>query len=511
MKYLKTNVMDADTLGPALRHQSIRRTTRAMMKPMTYKGPFARLRWQMLQVIQSALLENGGTIFGGFVRDKILHDHYADAFYLAMEQESEKHKKYINPGVAYDKPDVHPESWPWRAVMPQDVDVAIPTDKISGFKDALEQDGFTVREEFETTASIYCDNPHAQAHNIKHTRLIVELKVHRLVSRYTSVFAQVPKIKVDILHKAAFDTRDVIPFGTIDFECNSLVLKPDNTYDLMNSPMLCNPLHKSKKISDIIKDITQRKAVSVKPAAYRTSHILSKGFVVTNGVITLEPARDPVAASSVEGSVEQGGQGGEGIGHCIICQDVLECVMCPLRRYASTSFVVKNNCCEARYHAKCYNDSRNNARTSYNNKAKCMMCRSDIPKCGACVRMRKNSGFKMTGVSLTQWDNPDQDVCRGGCGSRNGSDYNHLLAFIRHAVLRYPTGVQAAEEDDDSAIEVIPSPPLPNNVVAPPAAIMDLRNLAGLLDHNEDDRHALENQSSGDITDVDDNAIVDQE
>ena len=449
------------------------------MKPLTYKGSFARLRWQMLQEIQIAILESGGIIFGGFVRDKILHDHFADAFYLSMEQETDRHKRLANVSRGYDNPEIHAASWPWRAIMPHDVDVAITTDKIPGMKAALEREGFVVKQEFETTASIYCDNPHAQAHEIKHTRFYVELQMHRLIHRYTSVNAQIPKIKLDVLHKGAFEAREVIPFGTIDFECNSLVLKPDNSYDLMNSPMLCNPLHKAKKIAEIIKDITELRAVAVKPASYRTSHMLGKGFVVTNGVITLEPA----VSGNGNGDGNDNVGDNNGIGNCIICQESLEVGGTgPLNTYASTAFVVKNNCCEARYHAKCYHESRANARTAYNNKAKCMMCRSDVPKCGACVRMRKNSGFRLIGVSLTMWDNAEQDVCRGGCGSRNGVGYNHLQAFVRQAVLRQtvPYG-SVVEEDAAAESEATQSVA---DMAPAPVAIMDLRNVVGLLSHD---------------------------
>ena len=42
---------------------------------------FGRIKYKNIMHIASIILEQNGTIFGGFVRDKIAHDHFAKLFY----------------------------------------------------------------------------------------------------------------------------------------------------------------------------------------------------------------------------------------------------------------------------------------------------------------------------------------------------------------------------------------------------------------------------------------------
>ena len=422
----------------------------------TYTRDFARLRWKMLLAIQRVLQESGGIIFGGYVRDRIIHDHHADAFYLKMRESSSsssssssvKHAGEPSLAVAYDDPRENPESWPWRATMPNDIDVAMSTDRIAVAKEALDREGYTAVELFDTAASIYCDNPDAAAsrgsHGIRHRRLTVEVKLHPLVAKHTTARAQMPAIRIDVLYKDSFVAEGaIVPFGTVDYECNSLVLRPDNGYDLLNTPTLCNPLHRAKTIARIIDDIVHLRAVAVKPAMYRTSLMLSKGFSVTDGVITLLALR-PLAPPMFRAGARDSGHADDEV--CIMCQGCLRSSSqdAGAMTYSSSSsvtkrVVVKNNCCGARYHAGCYCDSLSGAQTQYDNAAKCMMCRRDMPSCGPCATTRA-MGFRLIGVpAMAPWANPEQPPCRGGCGFRR-SQFDHLRSYLRLAAAKQHTG-----------------------------------------------------------------------
>lgn len=70
-------------------------------------------RYMLFRKIESILISNGVTIFGGYVRDMIIHHHGAAFFFECVEPEN-RHR--------YTDPLVHPESYRDRNTYPKDID-----------------------------------------------------------------------------------------------------------------------------------------------------------------------------------------------------------------------------------------------------------------------------------------------------------------------------------------------------------------------------------------------------
>jgi hypothetical protein len=288
--------------------------------------------------LETIIKNTNGTIFGGYVRDKIIHDKYAQDFYRANLE--------AHHTLQYDNSDHDPSSWPWRTHIPQDIDVVFSNINFQKFMVLLDQSGYLVKIIYTRPANKYLminDN----IGDILHTKIAVILKVHRLIYSYTTVASQLPSVLIDVLHKDDISS-DNIPYGRVDFECNSLIITPAGTIDYMIPK--CDPFLKYQKLSRIIENIVQRIAIPVNPEHFRIMKILKRGFTIQDRFVTIK--------SNIDSREYEG--------HCVICCD----------EFKGTDYnIVKNSCCDASYHIACYKKSCRVATTSYNNIVDCVMCR----------------------------------------------------------------------------------------------------------------------------------------
>ena len=303
-------------------------------EPAFNKSSMGRLKAQILLQLQDLILQNNGVIFGGYVRDKIIHDKFAQDFYQA--------RKNTETILDYDNPMHHPESWPWRTLLPIDIDIAMSTRMIKNLTAAISNAGYICRVLYTKKANIYLSSPV----NLSHTKLLVKLKLHKLIYNYTSVREQIPDVMIDVIHKENLESTDIIPFGSNDFECNSLVISCPNTLD---TRLRMDPFLKYQKLCSIIDDTVNLKAVPVNPAPYRMQKMLKKGFTIEDRYIIVKPPR---LSKTYEG-------------RCVICFNDFT---------GSVNELVKNKCCDASYHLSCYQHSCLSS-TSYNNIINCAMCR----------------------------------------------------------------------------------------------------------------------------------------
>jgi hypothetical protein len=153
------------------------------------------------------------------------------------------------------------------------------------------------------------------------------------------------------LHKDDFSPETSFPLGDLDFECNGLILTPQND--------ICYPVHtiknpvvKFRMLQDVIEDIKKMIAKPVKPMEYRMIKMIDRGFSVVDRYITVFPTHISTVTE----------------GHCIICFTEL-----------GSDPHIKNKCCDARYHQACYAQAVKNATNLYNNIHACMMCRREMP------------------------------------------------------------------------------------------------------------------------------------
>ena len=57
-----------------------------------FETDYGVFRWEVLKTIEMEIYSVDGTIFGGFVVDTIIHNHYAEKFYEAKAKEEKEAK-----------------------------------------------------------------------------------------------------------------------------------------------------------------------------------------------------------------------------------------------------------------------------------------------------------------------------------------------------------------------------------------------------------------------------------
>lgn len=302
-----------------------------------------KFRKQVERIIHS----HGGIIFGGHVRDTILRDTHADAFYMAGLVEG---KDFRAPHV-YEDPSFHPE-FKGRLVVSTDIDCYMVAHSINDFIADLEAENIEARVVFDRSdAKTYLPNLDVPDGILRHMRLhithvapktllhAVQRKVHPtarklirgaltdFISAVEDVATNLKPLCLDILVARCHDFNAMFPpFGGADFECNALLMTAGG---IMLSPSVFRDysiMMRQYKVNAIIDDIKSMRAVYVDTenlTARRIQKMRCKGWDVSPRIIV------PIAANESE--------------MCIICHDDLPC--------GKSHF--KLPCCNARYHRDC--------------------------------------------------------------------------------------------------------------------------------------------------------------
>jgi GTPase SAR1 family protein len=225
-----------------------------------------KTRWKLMQEIVHSIQEVNGYVFGGYVRDKIIHDHYATLFYSNIH----------NTRSEYKDPYYKPES-ALRLLIPSDIDCFMHTSQIKLFKKKLEENLLSVEEIIsDLPCSIYFPDAPQE---ILHTKWKISFNVHPLLSKLIGKMTF--SIPVDILHSAIPNLKP--PFGTIDFECNALLLTPDDEYKLADEiSIYLPPKEKIEKLNRIISEIILQttSVIYKKLPKYRIYHMVKKGWTI---------------------------------------------------------------------------------------------------------------------------------------------------------------------------------------------------------------------------------------
>ena len=157
-----------------------------------------KVQYLVMTKISELLLEKGAMIFGGFVRDKYIHDHHATLYY----------NKYEGSDSQYDDKDHVPET-KHRLLVPKDIDVFIrgTEEDVKEVYAFITASGFTV--DINHRRKIYgaFDNIHQQ-------------KV--VIKTMSNLGFPVIKIDLDVLYSS--DEKVKPPFKRLDLWCNSLIM-----------------------------------------------------------------------------------------------------------------------------------------------------------------------------------------------------------------------------------------------------------------------------------------------
>jgi hypothetical protein len=311
-----------------------------------------KINWKIMLALEKIILMNGGNIFGGFVRDKILHDSAADTFYEYMEKEniitrsSEFQLKYNDVTFLPEAND--------RCVLPSDIDCFMRTSELKKMISHLNKNNYNVKTKRDSSANLYFfkNSDDENISRLKHAKLTITLECNDMLFDIFNMSDF--KVEMDVIH---IDDNDVdmydILSSNIDFECNSLITDK-----------------KMKKISAIISDIKLKRAVvsqryqkngydSLIPV-YRWEKMILKGWKPVSPYFEIV-------------------KGEEYDGHCIICHDNID----PLKYH------IKDIGCDARFHMGCYLKTQRHE----NFKGECPMC-----KCYSFINKNEDTLIQMLAV-----------------------------------------------------------------------------------------------------------------
>lgn len=274
--------------------------------PMNIK----KAQYKMTANLASIVSEAGGRLFGGYVRDFVLHDFYASAFYNTPNVDVSR----------YNDPTYLPQTKD-RLIVPSDIDVLISSENIDRLKKLLVDYGYMIWKSKSSKLG-YLTDP-----NVKHEKLtIVPAVPQALKSLYDKL-----EVTIDLVHTDNFTTDMMV----LDFECNGLIIERDGHFSLhpcLSTSSLCaTPLINNNKINQILDDIQKKKAVKVNDTfSYRVDKMLMKGWTIQGHYMEVKKYNS------------------EDTEYCAICHDSFT------ENVASTGeLAVKNKCCQGHLHMKC--------------------------------------------------------------------------------------------------------------------------------------------------------------
>jgi hypothetical protein len=269
-----------------------------------------------------------GIVFGGYVRDSIIHDHYASEFYNTPDSDL---KRYNDPKYLPETAD--------RLIIPNDIDCYMLSSQLNLFKEKVKENRLYIVQERTRHAHIYIPDVNA---DLLHTTLKITFAINPIL--FDTVKPSIFEIKIDIIH----GSEDIEPpFGTFDFECNTVVLTTSNEYKLANS--FTKDLGAKRKhdlLNTVIKNIIERKTKIIYDdvSKYRVSHMIDKKWDIEGLHLTV-----------IKQTTDD---------NCFICMESLT------KNKPHTKF----KCCNGRMHMNCAR--RLFASTEFEI---CPYCRQDTP------------------------------------------------------------------------------------------------------------------------------------
>ena len=284
-------------------------------------------------------------IFGGYVRDTILHDYMAQQYYkhpsVCSLSSKEKNIKYSDPNFLPEFKD--------RTLIAKDIDCFMSTDNIDKFEKLLNEKKLHVNIKKERDISNYITEK-----NMFLTYMEIGFDISPILETLLPFPLRKIFVSVDIVHCSSIMNKEP-PFNNIDFECNALII--DSSKQIRISTKLCNGsninksiIYKLEYMLEIINGIyvKKTKAVSDNIDFLRIIKMTQKGYTLTGRDNAFE-LKNNIDNKEI----------------CPICIDTI--------KYKS-KFKIKRTCCSATYHVKCLHDMINH--NNFNQS--CPLCRNQI-------------------------------------------------------------------------------------------------------------------------------------
>jgi hypothetical protein len=280
-------------------------------------------------------------IFGGYPRDSIIHDYYANKFYEEVKDLtfSEKRKKY-------DDETFMPDSYKARTLCAQDIDCYMPTEMMKNFDLNLLKNNLRIinKNAYDLKSYINIKNI---PENLKLTQYTIGFNLNPILR---SLFDTVPRVRVDVIHIEEVDFKLYRPpfANQLDFECNGLIMTGGTKQVMLSSHfMISNAFSSLEKLNSIINKLLKFE-IDMVCFPYKTDRItkmLNKGMKIHNEYNLL---------FNIKTDEEE---------MCTICLGKIE-----------NNKNIKRTCCSAIYHLNCYNSMCTN--NNFNHK--CPACRIEM-------------------------------------------------------------------------------------------------------------------------------------
>jgi hypothetical protein len=298
--------------------------------------------YKVTKKIADIVLGTNGSIFGGYVRDTILHDHAARKFYRA-------HPKAT--AAQYQDESISPETKD-RLIVAKDIDCCFENaGDFNRFIDAVTKKYplVEIRKQRIVRIAYTIPAPHYRVHlkfQLSDRRLVKFIRAsfpvdipESAITVNENMTSLIPDVHMDVVISTAPPT-----FGKLDYECNGLILKGDTI--MLSSDIPANdPVKYMLKVIDDIKD---HRAVGVGFTGHRLKKMLSR-------------KEWTICESFIERPMDTGGE-------CLMC-------MCTV----SKEEALKLECCAAIYHVACMNRALLEDRTGMIDKCQCFHCRVPLP------------------------------------------------------------------------------------------------------------------------------------
>lgn len=359
--------------------------------------------------IAKILLHEDGHIFGGYVRDKLLHDLHAQKFY--------KKYPYTTNGnddnnLLYQDTSIEPELL-GRLVSPNDIDCYM---KASSFKNVLNElslSGLVTHKIFERDPKQYLSNLNIPQGSMKHLRYAITLwspfKIYKLKNSITNILHDVaakilsneidtfiqnlenkiandrnlfPKVYLDVF--IPVDDNDFnkyeAPFSNLDFECNGLIYTKKGihmsqsiyTFNCEQNSYfhaIHSPLETCQKFQQILDNINNKNAIVVNTniSKQRIYKMLKKGWTISSNTFTLTSTKLIFDNNEIS-------EHNDNEDCCIICHENFT----PFNINPNLGPAYKLYCCEAKYHMNCMvRTCMNTGPAAIQNTKSCIMCRKN--------------------------------------------------------------------------------------------------------------------------------------
>lgn len=348
------------------------------------------------QVADTVLKRGNSVIFGGYLRDKIIHDNAAQKFYDIMHNDGQGTYSIAELTAKYNDKTLLPELSD-RFLCPSDIDCIMPHSSIDDLLDAFKGQLLRVREIVRSSDHDYIGTKKDAAGFGPLADTKVEIRSFCIGFSMNPILASMSKsmnnvfVYLDIVDGHGGDANNgYFPEQMkSDFRCNGLYMGGDKQMRI--SPVLMetrfgdmNILGTHHCMMSIVNEILEKKAVmasglmydiraseldcKVDLDAHRVHKMLSKGFTVTglpHKMQILKKDDAYVTKADV----------------CVICMDkftkkVKGSGSCADKKMFVQTPVVRRTCCKTTYHVECMLQMCN---SDHFNK-QCPQCRDQFVK-----------------------------------------------------------------------------------------------------------------------------------